>query len=111
MDAISLNAVQSPIGPGDVNPRAALRRPEPPDDAIVSHMADTSPLWSETAEIPPFPAITADVRVDVLVIGGGITGITAAYLLKKAGRTVALIERGRMAMRDSGHTTAHVTCV
>jgi glycine/D-amino acid oxidase-like deaminating enzyme/nitrite reductase/ring-hydroxylating ferredoxin subunit len=74
-------------------------------------MADTNPLWGETAEIPPFPAITADLRVDVLIIGGGITGITAAYLLKKAGRTVALIERGRMVMRDSGHTTAHVTCV
>ena len=46
-----------------------------------------------------------------MVVGGGITGITAAYLLKKAGYTVALIERDRFAQVDTGHTTAHLTYV
>lgn len=49
--------------------------------------------------------------MNVLVIGAGVTGIVAAYLLKKAGLRVALIERDRLAERDSGHTTAHLTCV
>jgi glycine/D-amino acid oxidase-like deaminating enzyme len=40
------------------------------------------------------------------VVGGGITGITTAYLLKQAGYTVALVERDRCASIDSGHTTA-----
>ena len=40
-----------------------------------------------------------------------ITGITVAYLLKKAGSTVALIERERVASIDTGHTTAHLTYV
>lgn len=31
-----------------------------------------------------------NVTVDVTIIGADITGITAAYLLKKAGKTVAL---------------------
>jgi glycine/D-amino acid oxidase-like deaminating enzyme/nitrite reductase/ring-hydroxylating ferredoxin subunit len=67
--------------------------------------------WIDTAPIKTFPALSGDLKVDVLVIGAGITGITTAYLLKKAGLTVALIERERVAMMDTGHTTAHLTYV
>ncbi|PYL62629.1 MAG: hypothetical protein DMF25_11830, partial [Verrucomicrobia bacterium] len=49
-----------------------------------------------------------DFNVDVLVVGAGITGITTAYLLKKTGLNVILIERGRVASMDTGHTTAHL---
>jgi glycine/D-amino acid oxidase-like deaminating enzyme/nitrite reductase/ring-hydroxylating ferredoxin subunit len=49
--------------------------------------------------------------VDVVVVGAGITGITTAYLLKKTGLTVALIERERVASIDTGHTTAHLTYI
>ncbi|HKR54615.1 MAG TPA: FAD-binding oxidoreductase [Chthoniobacterales bacterium] len=52
-----------------------------------------------------------DISVDVLVIGAGVTRITGAYLLKQSGLSVALIERERAAIRDTGHTTAHVTYV
>ena len=69
------------------------------------------PYWLDTAKIKSFPALNRDISVDVLVIGAGITGITAAYLLKQSGLTVALIERDRVAIRDTGHTTAHLTYV
>lgn len=49
------------------------------------------------------------LEVDVLVVGGGITGVTAAYLLAKEGLSVALLERDRLGARDTGHTTAHLT--
>jgi glycine/D-amino acid oxidase-like deaminating enzyme/nitrite reductase/ring-hydroxylating ferredoxin subunit len=49
--------------------------------------------------------------VDVVVIGGGITGLTAALLLTAAGRSVAVLERHRLAEVDTGHTTAHLTMV
>ena len=59
-----------------------------------------------------FAALTAPRRkVNVAVVGAGITGITAAYLLAKAGRSVVLLERGQVLSGDTGHTTAHVTCV
>jgi glycine/D-amino acid oxidase-like deaminating enzyme len=72
---------------------------------------DTTPFWINSAQLPHFLPPTGNLHVDVLVVGGGITGITAAYLLKKAGKTVALVEREELAVRDTGHTTAHVTHV
>src|SRR6266550_7810547 len=56
-------------------------------------------------------ALDRNLTVDVAIIGAGVTGLTTAYLLKRAGRTVAVIDRGRCGGVDTGHTTAHVTCV
>jgi glycine/D-amino acid oxidase-like deaminating enzyme/nitrite reductase/ring-hydroxylating ferredoxin subunit len=61
--------------------------------------------------MPRFPRVDRDLTVDVLVIGGGITGLTAAYLLNGAGASVALLERGRCAEVDTGHTSAHLAMV
>jgi glycine/D-amino acid oxidase-like deaminating enzyme/nitrite reductase/ring-hydroxylating ferredoxin subunit len=69
------------------------------------------PFWIDSAPIRRFPKLQKNINVDVVVIGAGITGITAAYLLKKAGVTVALIERQRLASIDTGHTTAHLTYI
>lgn len=49
--------------------------------------------------------------IDVVVIGGGITGLTAAYLLKTAGRTVGVFERERIGAGETGNTSAHLTYV
>jgi glycine/D-amino acid oxidase-like deaminating enzyme/nitrite reductase/ring-hydroxylating ferredoxin subunit len=67
-------------------------------------------IWLET-ELPRFAPLSADESVDVVVVGGGLTGITTAYLLAREGRRVALLERDRLAAADTGHTTAHLTYV
>lgn len=72
---------------------------------------DTTPYWSDGARIKRYPKLDRDFTVDVGIIGGGITGITAAYLLKQSGASVVLLERGRFGDVDTGHTTAHLTCV
>jgi glycine/D-amino acid oxidase-like deaminating enzyme/nitrite reductase/ring-hydroxylating ferredoxin subunit len=69
------------------------------------------PFWIDSAPIKRFPALKKNITVDVLVVGAGITGITTAYLLKKTGLSVALIERERVASIDTGHTTAHLTYI
>ena len=70
---------------------------------------DTIPLWL-TGTAPTFPPLDRDIAVDVLIIGAGVTGATAAYLLKQSGYDVALMDRDIVAGGETGHTTAHLTC-
>ena len=72
---------------------------------------DTTPYWSASASFPRFARLDADTETDVVVVGGGITGLTAAYELATAGRSVIVIDRGRCASVDTGHTSAHLTMV
>ena len=55
--------------------------------------------------VPPLATVTGDTalppRVDVVVIGGGIAGVAAAYFLAKKGRSVALVEKGHVAGEQS----------
>jgi glycine/D-amino acid oxidase-like deaminating enzyme/nitrite reductase/ring-hydroxylating ferredoxin subunit len=72
---------------------------------------DTTPYWSASATFPQYAPLAGDTEADVVVVGAGITGLTAAYLLAKAGRRVVVLERGRCAAVDTGHTSAHLTMV
>lgn len=81
-------------------------------------MADSQPtskLSSETfwqsALRPKYSSVAHSGHFDAIVIGGGITGLTAAYLLKRAGKKVAVLERDRIGFVDTGLTTAHLTQV
>jgi glycine/D-amino acid oxidase-like deaminating enzyme/nitrite reductase/ring-hydroxylating ferredoxin subunit len=78
---------------------------------MATTQIDTTPYWAESATLQQFTKLTEDVAADVVVVGGGITGLTAAYLLAKAGRRVVVVERGRCASTDTGHTSAHLTMV
>jgi glycine/D-amino acid oxidase-like deaminating enzyme/nitrite reductase/ring-hydroxylating ferredoxin subunit len=78
---------------------------------MSANAVDTTSYWMDTGPLPRYPALDRDLEVDVVVIGGGITGITAAYLIKQSGKTVALVDRRRFASVDTGHTTAHLTFV
>ncbi len=78
------------------------------------HMITTSSgkqvsFWIDSTPTTAYPAFSNRLSVDVAIIGAGIVGLTAATQLKKAGKTVAVIESGHVAAGVSGHTTAKVT--
>ena len=78
---------------------------------MPSAKTDTIPYWATSATFPQYTKLADDAHADVVVVGAGITGLTAAYLLAKAGKRVLVLERGRCAATDTGHTSAHVTMV
>jgi glycine/D-amino acid oxidase-like deaminating enzyme len=58
---------------------------------------------------PNFPKLSADAEADVVVVGGGIAGVTTAYELAKAGKRVVLLEEARVGEGVTGWTTAFIT--
>ena len=65
--------------------------------------------WVESTPDMTFQPLAADLRVECCVIGAGITGLTTAYLLQRAGVKVAVLEMDGLARGVSGYTTAKVT--
>jgi len=57
----------------------------------------TTPYWATSATFPPFAKLAEDAGTDVVIVGAGVTGLTAAYLLAKAGKRVVVLERDRCA--------------
>lgn len=67
------------------------------------------PYWLASVERPDYPSLTEDINVDVAIAGGGIVGITSAFLLKKQGLKVAVVEADKIGGGTTGHTTAKIT--
>ena len=67
------------------------------------------PYWRDSTTLTSFPSLQEDIEVDVAVVGAGITGIIAAYLMSKAGVKVALLEADKILNGTTGHTTAKIT--
>jgi glycine/D-amino acid oxidase-like deaminating enzyme/nitrite reductase/ring-hydroxylating ferredoxin subunit len=76
---------------------------------MSAHFHEHKSLWINTVPSQAFPHLEGDLDVDVAIIGGGITGITSALLLQRAGKRVAVIEALRVGEGVTGYTTAHIT--
>lgn len=65
--------------------------------------------WKEKQSQPAFSSVESNVSTDILIVGAGIVGVTAAYLLAKEGANVTVIEGSSIASGTTGFTTAKVT--
>lgn len=73
-------------------------------------MEATQSLWMEEPRHELYPRYAGQGRhFDVIIIGGGITGVTCAWLLERAGLEVAVFESKELTGGATGRTSAHLT--
>jgi glycine/D-amino acid oxidase-like deaminating enzyme/nitrite reductase/ring-hydroxylating ferredoxin subunit len=65
-------------------------------------------IWNSTAPQTNFPTLKESLVVDIAIVGGGITGITSAYLLAKSGKKVAVLEAGKISGGTTGYSTGNL---
>lgn len=74
---------------------------------------DRVSLWQATSQRTPtardYPALSGDVRTDIVVVGAGISGLTAALLGIERGRDVVVLDSHQVASGSTGGTTGKVT--
>src|ERR671938_1649713 len=68
-----------------------------------------SPWLSDIAQPLKFQKIDRNISIDVVIVGGGIAGMSTAYLLSKAGKQIAVVDDGYIGCGETGRTTAHIT--
>ena len=81
---------------------------EPIDSNITS--GENKSFWTASTQPIVFEKLQQNIETDILIVGGGIAGLTTAYCLLKAGRKIILVEDGYIGSRETGRTTAHITC-
>jgi len=65
-------------------------------------------VWAATTQMPLCPSLTADTHADVCIVGAGIAGLTTAYILTEAGKSVIVLDDGGLASGMTQVTTAHL---
>jgi glycine/D-amino acid oxidase-like deaminating enzyme len=66
-------------------------------------------VWMATASLPAFSPLSSDERADICIVGACIVGLTTAYLLGRAGRSVVVLDDGPILSGETERTTAHLS--
>ena len=65
-------------------------------------------LWEVASGKTHFPSLSREQHTDAVIIGGGITGITAAMLLSQAGKQVVVLEAMKIGLGTTGYSTGNL---
>jgi glycine/D-amino acid oxidase-like deaminating enzyme len=82
-----------------------------PNAEVIANTLPGKPesCWTATAPKTAYPKLAGSQEAEVVVVGAGIVGVTAAYLLREAGLSVALLEARRIGRQVTGRSTAKIT--
>src|SRR5258705_9752005 len=64
--------------------------------------------WTDSVKPIEFEKLKKNLETDVVIIDGGIAGISVAYNLCLQGKKIALVEDGFIGSGETGRTTAHL---
>ena len=80
-------------------------------DEISSNLTsgENKSYWIKSTQPIIFQKLQENIITDVLIVGGGISGLTSAYCLLEAGLKVVLVEDGYIGSGETGRTTAHLS--
>src|SRR5436305_7545665 len=77
---------------------------------VWTPMASAASLWADTAEpLPAFPKLAGEVKADVVIIGAGYTGLSAAHHIAKSGLSPVVLEANRPGWGASGRNGGVIT--
>ena len=65
-------------------------------------------VWNKGGKKSAYPPLTENLTADVAIVGAGITGLSTAYRLAKAGKTVAILEQDQVGMGTTGFSTGNL---
>jgi glycine/D-amino acid oxidase-like deaminating enzyme/nitrite reductase/ring-hydroxylating ferredoxin subunit len=68
----------------------------------------TKSLWMQVEVAPKAPRLQHSEQCDTVIIGSGIAGLSCAYELIEAGRSVIVLDRGKICNGMTARTTAHL---
>jgi len=74
---------------------------------MTARHGESVSVWFDQNKMPQRIPLTQDFKTDVCIIGGGIGGLTTAYLLMKEGKSVCVLESSELLSGQTGKTTAH----
>src|SRR6185436_7064943 len=75
---------------------------------MKDHAGRSSSVWMTTAMLPRFAKLGENEQADVIIVGAGIAGLTTAYLLGQAGKSVIVLDDGPIVSGETERTTAHL---
>jgi len=78
-----------------------------PNSEITSGIRKS--YWIDSVEPIQFEPLKENLTTETVIVGGGIAGLTTAYLLTKKGHKIVLLEDGFIGSGETGRTTAHIS--
>lgn len=77
----------------------------------MTPLGQSTPSWTRDAKVSVYAPLASAAKCDVCIVGAGITGLTCAYYLLKAGHQVIVLDDNDIAGGETMRTTAHLSYV